>query len=542
MIINFFCRIASQVNEVKTISIMFVPPNHSCHLYDLQHTTIRQADIAFHYDYVNPIGLSRAKYNVLICSGAEYTPVTIANYSHKINRVLTKTAEAKKYIQSILPDSKARTISWTIPPALAGQPILTEKQTPIFYTIVNSGNYENCINWLMKLSTIENIEMIGNIRVYCEMDKDDVRVLNLLSCKGITLHFDWKYTPDETVFIDSEDADTHLQTYYWQHSAGVLTILPRLSDILHVVAMSPTTFLKERQSVVEKFFDSRRQFYETLEKQLIKIILFVATIPDPLTTIRELDPEMLVSVITPTFQRENLFFIAISNWKRWTYKNKEWIIIDDGHCARDDPKSILNQLNADEQLALQLASGVITYIRLDKKTSIGEKRNIGCRKARGIYIMCADDDDYYPSNVIESRLANICSNACTYASTIACYDIHANVSFINSPNIYDPPHERVSEATLFFKHTFWDARQFPEDVSRGEGSSFIQGRYTQCCEIDWLPIIVSLLHGTNISHKTQPLKEANGCHFKIEPDFFQQLNTYTQMETVVKTNNENDLK
>ena len=535
MIINFFCRIASQVNDVKTISIMFVPPNHTCHLYDLQHTTIRQADIAFHYDYVNPIGLSRAKYNVLICSGAEYTPSIIANYSHKINRVLTKTAEAKKYIQSILPNIKVRTIGWTIPPALVGEPILTEKQTPIFYTIVNSGNYENCINWLMKLSNIENIEMIGNIRVYCEMDKDDARVLNLLSCKGITLHFDWKYTPDETVFIDSEDA----HAYYWQHSAGVLTILPRLSDILHVATMSPSTFLTERQSVIEKFFDGRRQFYETLEKQLIRIILFVATIPEPINKTHELDPEMLVSVITPTFQRENLFFIAINNWKRWTYKNKEWIIIDDGLSARDDPKSILNQLNADEQLARELVSGVISYIQLDKKTSIGEKRNIGCRKARGIYIMCADDDDYYPSNVIESRLADISEYACvcTFASTISCYDIHANVSFINSPNIYDPPHERVSEATLFFKHTFWEAKPFPEDVSRGEGSLFIHDRYTQCCEIDWVPTIVSLLHGTNISQKTQPLKEANGCHFKMDAEFIRQLNKYTNVDR-----NRNDLK
>jgi hypothetical protein len=248
---------------------------------------------------------------------------------------------------------------------------------------------------------------------------------------------------------------------------------------------------------------------------------------------------MLVSVITPTFQRENLFFIAINNWKRWTYKNKEWIIIDDGLCARDDPKSIFNQLKADEQLSQQLVNGVITYIRLEKKTPIGEKRNIGCRKARGIYIMCADDDDYYPSNVIESRLVDIHSNAyaCTFASTIACYDIHANVSFINSPNIYDPPHERVSEATLFFKHTFWDAKQFPEDVFRGEGDSFIQGRYTQCREIDWMPIIVSLLHGTNISQKTQPLKEANGCHFKMDAEFIQQLNKYTNGDR-----NINDLK
>jgi glycosyltransferase involved in cell wall biosynthesis len=525
MIINFFCRIASQVNEVKTMSVMFVPPNHTCHLYDLHHTTIRQADISFHYDYVNPIGLNRAKYNVLICSGAEYTPPTIANYSHKINRVLTKTVEAKKYIQSILPNIKVYTIGWTIPPALAITPILTEEQTPLFYTIVNSGNYENCINWLMKLSSVENIENIGNVRVYCEMDKDDVRVLNLLSCKGITLHFDWKYTPEETVFIDSENADTH---HYWQHSVGVLTISPRLSEILHIMTMSPKTFLLERQSVIEKFFDGRRQFYESLEKQLIKILQSTLALPISSNTIPELDPEMLVSVITPTFQRENLFFIAINNWKRFTYKNKEWIIIDDG--ITDTSNSIYNQLNEDEQLAQQLASGVITYIRLEKKVSIGEKRNIGCRKARGIYIMCADDDDYYPSNVIESRLADIYSYACacTYASTIACYDIHANVSFINTPNIYDPPHERVSEATLFFKHTFWDARQFPEDVSRGEGSRFIQDRYTQCREIDWMPIIVSLLHGTNISHKTQPLKEANGCHFKMDAEFIQKLKEYTK--------------
>ena len=529
MIINFFCRIASQVNDIKTISVMFVQPNHSCHLYDLQHTTIRQADIAFHYDFVNPIGLNRAKYNVLICSGSEYTPPTITHYSHKINRVLTKTAEAKKYIQSILPTSKVRTIGWTIPPALVGEPILTEHQIPIFYTIVNSGNYENCINWLMKLSSIDNIEHIGNVRVYCEMDKDDARVLNLLSCKGITLHFDWKYTPEETVFIDSEaEANT---PHYWQHSVGVLTISPLLSEILHIMVMPPTTFLTARQAVVEKFFDGRRQFYETLEKQLIKILQFVATISIPANTIPELDPEMLVSVITPTFQRENLFFIAINNWKRLTYKNKEWIIIDDG--LTDKPNSILNQLNADEHLSQQLVSGVITYIRLDKKVSIGEKRNIGCKQARGIYIMCADDDDYYPSNVIESRLADICEYVCTctYASTIACYDIHANVSFINSPNIYDPPHERVSEATLFFKHTFWDARQFPEDVCRGEGSSFINERYTQCCEIDWMPAIVSLLHGTNISQKTQPLKEANGCHFKMDAEFIQCMTKYTQMET-----------
>ena len=239
-----------------------------------------------------------------------------------------------------------------------------------------------------------------------------------------------------------------------------------------------------------------------------------------------LDPEMLVSVITLTFNRPNLFFIAIDNWKRWTYQYKEWIIVDDSTYA---PDQILDQLRADKQLSQQLQSGMIQYLKLDSKTHISDKRNIGCRAARGIYIMNADDDDYYPSNVIESRLAHISNGAwaCTYASTIACYDIHANVSFINSPNIYDLPHERVSEATLFFKYSFWEARQFASNVDRGEGSAFIEGRYSQCREIDWVPVIVSLLHGTNVSQKTQPLKEANGCHFKMDDGFIKNLSEYT---------------
>ena len=108
---------------------------------------------------------------------------------------------------------------------------------------------------------------------------------------------------------------------------------------------------------------------------------------------------------------------------------------------------------------------------------------------------------------------------CSFASSIACYDIYRKYSFINTPSIFDPPHKRVSEATLFFKRSFWEDRKFPNNINIGEGEGFIEGRYVECLEVDWRGSIISLLHTSNISGKRtlgnnyQSQDEPNGNHF-----------------------------
>ena len=124
-----------------------------------------------------------------------------------------------------------------------------------------------------------------------------------------------------------------------------------------------------------------------------------------------------------------------------------------------------------------------------------------------------DDDDFYPPNVIENRLKTIDRYDCSYCSSIACYDIYRKNSFMNGPNIFEAYYNRVSEATLFFKKQFWYKKRFIEDGSLGEGREFIKGRYQQCIELDWKGCIISLIHGSNVSQKKQPLQDPNGCHF-----------------------------
>ena len=76
-----------------------------------------------------------------------------------------------------------------------------------------------------------------------------------------------------------------------------------------------------------------------------------------------------VSVITPTFNRKYLFDLAIRNFTNTDYPtNKiEWIIVDDSE--EENLQDILPDIEN------------IEYIKLDERTSIGEKRNIAVEKS-----------------------------------------------------------------------------------------------------------------------------------------------------------------
>jgi glycosyltransferase involved in cell wall biosynthesis len=102
----------------------------------------------------------------------------------------------------------------------------------------------------------------------------------------------------------------------------------------------------------------------------------------------------LVSCIMPTFNRRAFVPLAVGNFLRQDYPNKELIIVDDGS----------------EHIA-DLAEGhaCVRYLRLGNKTSIGAKRNIACDEARGEIIAHWDDDDWYAPDRLRYQAAPILS-------------------------------------------------------------------------------------------------------------------------------------
>jgi hypothetical protein len=133
-----------------------------------------------------------------------------------------------------------------------------------------------------------------------------------------------------------------------------------------------------------------------------------------------------------------------------------------------------------------------------------------------------DDDDHYPASSIARRIAwrNATKKECVYCSTLPVYDCTRYISAVNVPPLNLSPCERISEATLCFTRKFWESKQFPS-VSISEGEGFLSGRESSTAEIPPEGIIVSFVHGRNVSSRRIPQEsEPNGCHYGFDDAYF----------------------
>ena len=106
-----------------------------------------------------------------------------------------------------------------------------------------------------------------------------------------------------------------------------------------------------------------------------------------------------VSVIVPIYNGERYLKRCIDSLLNQSYKNNEYILINDG--SSDNTLKIL------KEYALKDTRIII----IDKKnTGVSDSRNMGIEKATGDYICFCDCDDMYEDNYIEVMLHTIKEN------------------------------------------------------------------------------------------------------------------------------------
>lgn len=100
---------------------------------------------------------------------------------------------------------------------------------------------------------------------------------------------------------------------------------------------------------------------------------------------------MVISIITPSFNRGYILPQCYESIKVQTCKNFEWIIIDDG--SVDDTEQIVSGFIQEN----------IIDIKYIKQKNGGKHRahNIGVKAARGELMVCVDSDDSLSPNAIE---------------------------------------------------------------------------------------------------------------------------------------------
>lgn len=104
----------------------------------------------------------------------------------------------------------------------------------------------------------------------------------------------------------------------------------------------------------------------------------------------------LVSVVIPTYARNDMLQRAIDSALNQTYPNVEVLVIDDNGEGSEHRKKT-------EKLMMQYESNnKVKYIKNPKNVGGAQARNVGIKEASGEFIAFLDDDDeYLPENIQE---------------------------------------------------------------------------------------------------------------------------------------------
>ena len=231
-----------------------------------------------------------------------------------------------------------------------------------------------------------------------------------------------------------------------------------------------------------------------------------------------------ITIITPTYNRQKLFDIALHNILATDYpKDKiEWVVIEDNEKT---PHMVGEKLMS---FQVQIPEAKIKYIPIEGRMTIGEKRNIAVENATNDIILFMDDDDHYPETSFRRRVAWLTKGvklgrggganiAC--CTTLALYDLRTGISAVNVPPFEIPFAQRISEATLTFRKSAWVERKFPH-VSIAEGEDWISGREDQVIEIPPQQIIVAFSHGQNqSSRRIPPTDQKPACFWGFPKEY-----------------------
>ena len=193
-----------------------------------------------------------------------------------------------------------------------------------------------------------------------------------------------------------------------------------------------------------------------------------------------------ISCILPTGNRAAFTRQAIRCFLRQDYPNLELLIVDDG---------------SDQIADCVPQSDRIRYLRLDRKLSIGAKRNFACEHARGEFIVHWDDDDWYPRERVSRQIRAMSERNCEVSGTsrILYYDLQSKHAWE-----YRYPNSNASWVggnTLAYRKRFWARHRFP-DIQVGEDSRFVWSTGGKSiCDLADPSLCVATAHAENTSRK-----------------------------------------
>jgi glycosyltransferase involved in cell wall biosynthesis len=215
-------------------------------------------------------------------------------------------------------------------------------------------------------------------------------------------------------------------------------------------------------------------------------------------------------IIVPTFNRFNFLPSLIYQFSYQTYPSHllEIIILDDSTENIDKTKHYIESLN-------DSIKNRLTYIHEpNRHIPIGEKRNLLNQYAiqkQAKYIICFDDDDYYPPervsyavNTLKNSTYKVCGSSILLIYYPKLNEIYQTKSLVNK---FFTGH--AYNGTLAYKSEYAINHYYNPLKKSGEEYDFLCGFKTPVLQLDCEKIMLCIAHGKNTVNKNMLINKYN---------------------------------
>lgn len=194
----------------------------------------------------------------------------------------------------------------------------------------------------------------------------------------------------------------------------------------------------------------------------------------------------LVSCIMPTRNRRRFVAQAVWYFLRQDYPERELIVLDDGE------DSVADIVPDDRR---------IHYARLERRMTVGAKRNLACEMSRGDLIAHWDDDDWIGPDRLSRQVSALLD---TEADACGARDLLYYRPLAGDAWLYrhaDRGRPWLAGCTLLYRRDAWAVHPFP-DLSVGEDSVFVRQLGTdRLSAVDLGACFLGLIHPDNAGSK-----------------------------------------
>ena len=214
-----------------------------------------------------------------------------------------------------------------------------------------------------------------------------------------------------------------------------------------------------------------------------------------------------IAIVCPTYNRRKFLPYLIYQFSYQTYPKHllTLIILDDSEKSNID---LLNTIND-----IDMRSRII-YLHMKNKKKIGEKRNIVNSIAKNIlsdYIICFDDDDYYPPTKVvnDIRVLKNSKKLIGGNSTILIYYPHLDKLYIfglkNNYTIKLFYNGLASNGTLIYNVKYLENNSYNNSDAYAEEKKFLNNYKINLCRLD-INSYILISHNSNTIEKLQFIK------------------------------------